>query len=531
MSEAWLTALRALYPPAWLWVGAWGLLPALTLWAWLSAHMSIWVAGRGMAVDASMHWSEAARRSYPVRAVAGVQTIMLPILTSLFVLLCTSPIGYLPASALALFAWALAWLVAMLGHHKALQHCDMATSLGQTLRDGGMTLALLGPYWVVLFFALILAPTGWNSVWWLTVGACLLLAGALQCGLHVRLWCALGWLRPAPALEARVVALARGTGLGRVRCLVFDWRWANALALPSARIILVSRACCDALSEAQLETVLAHEVGHLQDKRLRGPLPWMILGWLTVLVLALKPLLYWQDGIGFGPALLALGLLLLWTLRWSRRLETHADSAGADAAGQQVYAAALEALYRANATPAVLTGGTHPSLYDRMQAAGVEPDYPRPVAPDRWRVLVAAIVGWCPWFLLAAMVLFIQDSALRPDMSPSRADLQMATLWDAAPAPHLDALADLSWEREDYEASLTYARAAMHIDPDVPRYLHSVGIMQAELDRCTAAKRTSRRLQHLLRRQGMAAAGRKAYVDELATRLRDCHVRAAQPTP
>jgi hypothetical protein len=58
------------------------------------------------------------------------------------------------------------------------------------------------------------------------------------------------------------------------------------------------------------------------------------------------------------------------------------------------YARALEAIYRSSAIPAVLWGrGTHPHLYDRLVAAGVEPDFPRPKAPSRLRLYGAATIG------------------------------------------------------------------------------------------------------------------------------------------
>jgi hypothetical protein len=46
-----------------------------------------------------------------------------------------------------------------------------------------------------------------------------------------------------------------------------------------------------------------------------------------------------------------------------------------------VYAQALERLYEINQTPAVMPRRAtkiHPDLYDRMIAAGVTPDYPKP---------------------------------------------------------------------------------------------------------------------------------------------------------
>jgi hypothetical protein len=49
-----------------------------------------------------------------------------------------------------------------------------------------------------------------------------------------------------------------------------------------------------------------------------------------------------------------------------------------------VRARALARLYEDNLIPAVLPGRgrTHPDLYDRLLAVGVQPDFPRPTAPS-----------------------------------------------------------------------------------------------------------------------------------------------------
>lgn len=52
-----------------------------------------------------------------------------------------------------------------------------------------------------------------------------------------------------------------------------------------------------------------------------------------------------------------------------------------------------------NLIPAVLRGGTHPSLYDRVVAAGKTPDYARPKPPTRWPLLLI-------WPGLGALLVF-----------------------------------------------------------------------------------------------------------------------------
>ena len=73
--------------------------------------------------------------------------------------------------------------------------------------------------------------------------------------------------------------------------------------------------------------------------------------------------------------------------RWlSQRMERRADQlALTEQANEGVYACALEKLYQENQMPAVNVNNkqTHPHLYDRMLAAGITPDYPRPTKPKR----------------------------------------------------------------------------------------------------------------------------------------------------
>ena len=82
-------------------------------------------------------------------------------------------------------------------------------------------------------------------------------------------------------------------------------------------------------------------------------------------------------------------------------MELRADVAAAGSDGESPsYARALEKLYEAGKLPAVMPGNSmvHPHLYDRMIAAGVTPDYPRPAPASRmsavaWVCLLITIVA------------------------------------------------------------------------------------------------------------------------------------------
>ena len=122
------------------------------------------------------------------------------------------------------------------------------------------------------------------------------------------------------------------------------------------------------------------------------------LAWL-VPWLFLTPLGHAFGAAGIGA--IALGsLLTLFGARWyGRQLEERADRIAHTNEGEAgTYARALARLYEDNLIPAVLPRRrrTHPDLYDRLLAAGVQPDFPRPAAPASnavHGVLLAVLLG------------------------------------------------------------------------------------------------------------------------------------------
>jgi len=239
------------------------------------------------------------------------------------------------------------------------------------------------------------------------------------------------WLKEL-AQERGAVALVEVRGVD-----VIEWEYANAVAFSLAGRLGVTRGALEVLDRSQLSAVLDHEVGHLGEPpsvklkrraRLVTVLPFVALGPLV-------------DSFGLAGLFAALGGVLVIsaaTKRLGRRMEERADEQahehGEDPA---VYAHALEAIYRANHAPAVLGTGVHPSLDDRMKAAGVTPEWPRPLPPSRWRPRLGAGAA----LLLASFgllgmraVVWIAVAVLPP--SPI-----VAAVWGGADWVHLD-LAD-----------------------------------------------------------------------------------------
>jgi Zn-dependent protease with chaperone function len=139
------------------------------------------------------------------------------------------------------------------------------------------------------------------------------------------------------------------------------------------------------LPDDEVAAICAHELGHLAESKLT--VSTRVFANLALLVpwLFLKPLGHAFGGAGIGA--IALGsLLTLFGARWfGRQLEERADRIAHTNEGETgTYARALARLYEDNLIPAVLPRRrrTHPDLYDRLLAAGVQPDFPRPAAPS-----------------------------------------------------------------------------------------------------------------------------------------------------
>jgi Zn-dependent protease with chaperone function len=203
-----------------------------------------------------------------------------------------------------------------------------------------------------------------------------------------------------PRLRQIVDEVAAITGIGPVRAWVAESVTANAIALMYIRSIVVTSRAMEVLNDDELRTLVQHEMAHLRESvpvrcaRLLGGLSW--LGFAFT-----RPVVHRIDFIGVVWIFLGVMLVRKFTQNVAKRMENRADSMSAttDAEGP-VYARALEKLYEANQMPAVMSRRlVHPHLYDRMTAAGLTPDYPRPAPPPKrhWTSL-AALLPPMLWF-------------------------------------------------------------------------------------------------------------------------------------
>lgn len=245
--------------------------------------------------------------------------------------------------------------------------------------------------WLFLIGVAVTMPEEFELRTWLTlVGVVVLMVCWPFLAILVLRWT--GIIRPAGERLRRIVAGCSRDGGPRVRGL---WQAsgavANALALPLTGTLIFYNKLLDGLTDEEVASVCAHEMGHLAEsgRVLLG----RYLGGMAILpLLLIRPAsAYWEF-----PGILGMFVLLILWGRLSRklvhRMETRADAiAAAHQDDSSIYARALEKIYQINHLPTVMPGkqGTHPHLYDRMLAAGVEPDFPRPPVPRKF-----TLIGW-----------------------------------------------------------------------------------------------------------------------------------------
>jgi Zn-dependent protease with chaperone function len=195
-----------------------------------------------------------------------------------------------------------------------------------------------------------------------------------------------------------VGALVREQAMARkilVKQVLFleDFR-ALAFALPLQRSVLLTRKLVSLLSPEELRTVVDHELGHLGEPR--GVLIGRIIG-----AMAFVPLPFlgvaadWHGIRGIAACYVAWMVIAFGSKRLARSMELRADhfAIESDQPGTaKIYASALEKIYSENLVPAsgLARSQAHPDLYDRMLAAGIQPDFPRPAKPAyaHWTVLI-----------------------------------------------------------------------------------------------------------------------------------------------
>lgn len=337
-------------------------------------------------------WTERARRLYPIRHAHSAWVLIIPF-AAVVVHLRFYPEASMPAMLVA----------AILGATLSGRPLDRAVfpsfELKAWLKSAFVhSLLRLGWVFLVMFFAVAM-PAHWSLSQLGWSAAFLIASGALSGGLLHRLLLAFGAFHPAgPRLSRLVQECAEETGVRVKSVWEFPSPAAFAAALIAQRALIFSGTTATEHDDDELRAICRHELAHLDE----GP----VLHFLRIAQtpLSLLPFIFTPAFVtsmgpsGILPPLLLWLLLLRGFTRLSLRLEKRADEAARQGAESPAYARALERLHRRNLAAAVLAPKatrTHPDLYDRMLAAGVTPDYPRPAPPaeHHWLQILGIVLN------------------------------------------------------------------------------------------------------------------------------------------
>lgn len=345
------------------------------------------------------HWTERARLLWPARVTNGLLFFTAPVTLAALQL---KVFPHLPPTYLY------TGLAGIVG--AALGMWPMTQAIFPHMRFRGWLRELAALLALRLFSLGVLIAAGLSMPYELNWVAIPLTAGVLA----TMLWSIYGgtiWLlrvagvlaEAPPRLVGIVREVAERMQLPMPRLWLLRAFGANALALPVLNVLLITEGAAEALSDEELAAVCAHEFGHLSEPK--GVIAARILTTLSPLpAIFIKPALHLWSGAGC----IVIGVAMILTSRVTRnfrhRMEKRADSVatGHQGAPPEIYARTLERLYQVNQVPAVMSKNmVHPSLYDRLLAAGVTPSYPRPAPPARfsWQRMLAMLLLFVSVFI------------------------------------------------------------------------------------------------------------------------------------
>jgi len=482
-----VSAVRELLPPGLTWAPVL-VYPLVTiLLTAICAAGSVWLAGWSFRRRRPDHWVERARLGWPPRRMAIAWSWVAPTTGALLALRLDCDLCPLPRGAVAALCFAGGWLVTLPLRAAVERRYGPHPVTTPALARSAVTMGLvLFPHLLVWLALAALMPAAWSPLTWLLTAAALLTGVLAFAGGGLRVGRLLGLVRPAPERLERLLARATERVGRRPRAgWVLEVRSANAFAFSWSGDVGVTRGGLQALEDPGLVSVLAHELGHLAESR-------------TVRVMraagtfALVPLLLIRPlvaSFGWSAPLIVVGLVMALSIalrRVRRAMEVRADAVAHEHEEDPGdYARALESLYRFNGAPPVLhKRGVHPSLFDRMTAAGLEPDYPKPPPPKPARLAVfppaiLLVLGWAGLMVLP------------PGLAAATLDDRLWAWQEIAMtgghAEPLGLLADLAWEEGDLLEAVTYGRAAVALAPEDPWHRAGLAWSLATTGACAEA--------------------------------------------
>jgi len=324
------------------------------------------------------HWSEQARLVHPVMVAARSNLWVVPSTLVLTVVLLwpdSSPL------------WVLTGITAVLGAYAGTIPVDREVfpriSFRDVLRLSVISILLRFLTWFIFIGATVFMPDQFNNVAWVIGGTVLCLWALWQQGGFIWVGRKLGLLLPAPNRLRDIVAnTSAKMNIPFRQVLLMRVPVAQAFAFPSRRQLMFTERLLEIAPDDEIAAICAHELAHLTEstsaRYSRSIVNFTFLPWMFF-----NPLIHtFGMAAFFGLLFVTLGVPRIYR-KFSRKLETRADQmAAANEGDEGTYARALSRVYEDNLVPAVTSKNraTHPHLYDRLVAAGVTPDFPRPAA-------------------------------------------------------------------------------------------------------------------------------------------------------
>ena len=385
---------------------------AVFLISWAFARAIVWMLARAWRAAPEAHWTERARLAFaPAQAQIWLGAILPPAL------------AVIGTSALQVFAGSdspdrmfVFWIAGLFGvlvaRYRFVRECwGVRVNLRNWISGIVVLLVTMGSHWVVMLCTLNLMPEKFGTKSFVVFSGAFLVQLCILIGDATYL---LRWLRiarPAPAyVTAMVGGLCTEMGVkGGVSVYVLEWAQVNALASTLHRWVGFSNEMVKVMSLEELRSIAAHELGHLLEP-----------AWLKCVRIAQR-LIYLPTVFIFlygGPYgfLFGVAAVLAIMAAYKRVVlfgEKRADRLQSAASQSGVYMSAMVKLHELNLQPAVMPGKqTHPDLYDRLLAAGFQPDFPRPLAPSGGRPLWVAI-GMSLAGLMFCFVLMVGIQSVR----------------------------------------------------------------------------------------------------------------------
>lgn len=324
------------------------------------------------------HWTEQARKLMPARVAARQYEWAIPIGAAL------AGRFYWPDVSMA---WALigGYLGCVVGAIPLIRAVVPGLTFRQWVDLYVQHLTIRAIEWGTLIVAIVCMPPKLSLSALAIAAAFVAFRVTLSFGVTLKILRLLGNLQPA---SPRVIQIVKTCSAQTGVAVRATWEsrdtQANAMAAIATQELIFTTRLLEVASDDELRAITRHELAHLAESK--------AMLWQRIAGdLAIVPLVFLQPAIAaFGPPglvviMAAVFLIFVLRSRLSQTLEKRADRhAIVPEESPEVYARALETLYRINQMPVVMKGTgllNHPDLYDRMVAAGVTPGYPRPKPP------------------------------------------------------------------------------------------------------------------------------------------------------